>query len=82
MQCEVQSKHVENDISPTSQGSITRSIVHGPRRDDTLLQTLCTLNVPMNVHVPQRHNDRAVPPNEPLIKRMTIYFQINNQITG
>ena len=80
MQCEVQLKLVENDISLTSQGSITRSIVHGPWCDDTFVQTWFTLNVQMNVHVPQRHSDRSIPPNEQSVKSETIYYQSNKSI--
>jgi len=80
LQCEVQLKKCGNATSLTSLGSITRSIVHGPWCDDTFVQTWFTLNVQMNVHVPQRHSDRSIPPNEQSIKCETIYYRLNNSI--
>ena len=42
------------------------------------VQTWYTLNVPMNVHVPQRHSDRSIPPNEQSIKvRLFIISQVD-----
>jgi hypothetical protein len=65
-------------ISPRPLREVSRvQLCMDPGVTTQLLPTLCTLNVPINVHVPQRHNDRAVPPNKPLIKSMTVYYQLN-----